>query len=79
MMVLILQEENLQVALDTRYKRASAMAMIVPCLHTVHTDTTGVVSDEERWAATWMYSGITISGAGAVDLGIYYYTLLMGG
>jgi hypothetical protein len=47
-------------AVNTRYKRASAMALVLPFLFTVSTDATLAVDSEERWAATWMYSGIAI-------------------
>ena len=48
-------------AIDDRYKRASAMHLIVPYMHGCHTDTTAAVSKEERWAVTWMYMGIAIA------------------
>jgi hypothetical protein len=47
-------------AVDTRAKRESAMHFLVPHIHGAYADTSGV-SDEERWAATWMYMGITVS------------------
>ncbi len=47
-------------AVDDRYKRASAMHLVVPYMHGAHIDTSSGVSDEERWAVTWMYNGITI-------------------
>ena len=50
-------------AVDTRYKRASATALVLPSMFTAHTDTTAGVDDEERWAVTWMYSGIAIGSA----------------
>ena len=56
-------------AVDTRYKRASAMAVCQPFMWTVHTDTTNAVDDEERWAAAWMYSGISI-GAAVITISI---------
>jgi len=65
-------------AVDNRYKRASATALVVPSMFTTHTDTTNGVDDEERWAVSWMYCGISISAAVAVTtrrkgllLGVY--------
>ncbi len=46
---------------DTRFKRASAMALVMPFIHTVHTDGTIGADAEERWAVTWMYIGISLS------------------
>jgi hypothetical protein len=51
-------------AVDDRYKRASATALIVPFMFTAHTDTTLAVDAAERQAATWMYNGIA-SGSGS--------------
>jgi hypothetical protein len=50
-------------AVDDRYKRAAATAMLLPFMFTTHTDTTNAVDDEERWAVSWMYSGIAIGEA----------------
>lgn len=54
-------------AVDDRYKRASAMAIVLPFMHTVHTDTEADVDKEERWAATWIYIGIPIGEAATTD------------
>lgn len=45
-------------AVDDRYKRSSATALILPFLFTVHTDTDAAVDAAERMSATWMYNGI---------------------
>ena len=65
-------------AVDDRWKRASATALVSPFMFTAHTDTTNGVDDEERWAASWMYNGIAISSVVAVTtrrrgllLGVY--------
>jgi len=50
-------------AVDDRWKRASATALVVPSMFTAHTDTTNALDKEERWAVTWMYCGIAISAA----------------
>ncbi len=67
-------------AVDNRYKRASAMHFLVPGMHGAHTDASAGVDDEERWAVTWMYNGIAIGAMGAVEsASYYYYSLLSGG
>ena len=48
-------------AVDSRWKRASATVVCQPWMWTVHTDTTAGVDDEERWAAAWMYMGIGVA------------------
>ncbi len=60
-------------AVDTRFKRASAMSVLNSSMPTTHTDTTSGVDAEERWAVTWMYSGITITAA--VPGGLNYGSL----
>lgn len=48
---------------DSRAKRQSATCMLMPfMLIGAYPDTAGVDS-EERWAITWMYSGIDIGEA----------------
>ena len=46
-------------AIDTRQKRASASNLLMPYMHGAQSDTNGV-SDAERWAVTWIYSGISL-------------------
>jgi hypothetical protein len=66
-------------AVDDRYKRSSAMALVVPFMHTVHTDTSAGVDNEERWAATWMYNGISVAGAVVNEFTLFYYEMLLAG
>ena len=47
-------------AVDSKAKRASATHLIIPVVHGAFGATAGV-SDQERWAVTWMYNGITIT------------------
>ena len=56
-------------AVDSRYKRASAISLVIPSMFTTHTDTTSGVDSEERWFVTWMYNGISV-GAPVIVLGI---------
>lgn len=46
-------------AVDSREKRASAFYLLLPITHGAQSNTSGV-DDEERWAVTWMYNGISI-------------------
>ena len=55
-------------AVDDRYKRASATVLLVPSLFTVNTDGVSGVDKDERAAVTWMYSGITIAGAPVITV-----------
>jgi len=51
---------------DSRAKRQSAACILLPfMLIGVYPDTAAVDS-EERWAITWMYSGIAVGSAVAV-------------
>ena len=57
-------------AVDDRYKRAAATAMLLPSMYTTHTDTSSGVDDEERWSVAWAYSGIPIGAAVVAVTGI---------
>ena len=48
-------------AVDSKSKRASATHLIVPFMHGAFGATAGV-SNAERWAVSWMYNGIAITG-----------------
>lgn len=66
-------------AVDTRLKRQSATCMLVPVLLSgVYPDTNGV-SQAERQAIPWMYSGITAEGGAAAGFTFYYYNMLLQG
>lgn len=49
-------------ALDTRQKRQSATAFLLPC-YTPGVDATGTINQAERQAASWVYSGIAAGEA----------------
>jgi hypothetical protein len=46
-------------AVDSRHKRAAAVALLLPFMFTANTDATLGVDAAERLAATWVYSGIS--------------------
>ena len=58
---------------DTRLGRQSATCILMPfMLSGVYPDT-NAVDDEERWAITWMYSGIavvSVVAAGKIKKGL---------
>jgi len=66
-------------AVDSRLKRQSATCMLVPVLLSgVFPDTNGVVQAEWQ-AIPWMYSGISAGGAAPIEMGSYYYYVLLQG
>jgi hypothetical protein len=48
-------------AVDSRHKRAAAVALLLPFMFTANTDATLGVDAAERSAATWVYSGISVA------------------
>ena len=52
---------------DTRYKRASATALLLPFMYTCHTDGVADVDAEERVFVTWMYMGISTAVAPVIS------------
>ncbi len=50
-------------AVDSRYKRASATSVAQPTMTNIHTDGTNAVDTDERVWAGWMYMGIAVGAA----------------
>lgn len=65
---------------DTRLGRQSATCILLPHMLAGFTPDTSGVSQAERQAVTWSYSGILAAGAAVVTvIGLYFYRLTMQG